>query len=142
MKKVIVSLFFTVSIFSMAVAQQSGSLNFLKQYNGKYPHDVNLFSNPDLKATLQKLLGTQFTYLVKNIFQTEAPVKIANNFVYLWGMQDNSGGDPSATILADVGGNILYVKILKDNQTKIYAEDGSGAVTKEVDDWAQKQSPN
>jgi hypothetical protein len=121
----------------------AGNLNFLKPFNGKYPHDVLLFNNATFKLRLQKLLGTtEFNDLVKNIFQVETPIKIKNNFFYAWGMQTHSGGDPSATILADINKNILYVKIVKDKQTKIYAEDGSKTIPKDLDDWAKKQSGN
>ena len=136
-----------ISTTQILSAQQknvaANNLNFLKQYKDKYPHDVKLFANAAIKMRLQKMLGsTEFNYLVKNIFQVETPVKIENNFFYTWGMQTHSGGDPSATILAEINKNILYVKIVKDDQTKIYAEDGSKTIPKDLDDWAKKQSSN
>jgi hypothetical protein len=132
----------TQKLQSQQTTKPQGNLNFFKPFNGKYPHDVRLFNNATLKIRLQKLLGTEFSYLVKSIFQVETPVKIENNLVYVWGMQEHSGGDPSATILADIPKNILYVKIVKNKQTKIYAEDGSKTIPKDLDDWAKKQTGN
>jgi hypothetical protein len=128
------------------LAQQNNAaaanLNFLKQYKGKYPGDVKLFANAALKKRLQKLLGTEFNYPVKSIIQVETPIKVENNFFYVWAMQAHSGGDPSATILADISKNVLYVKIIKDAQTKIYAEDGSDPIPKDLENWSRKQSSN
>jgi hypothetical protein len=152
MKNIFIILILLTALFCFSSTQilhaqqthkPAGNLNFLKPFNGKYPHDVRLFNNATLKLRLQKLLGTaEFNYLVKNIFQVETPIKIENNLAYAWGMQEHSGGDPSATILADINKNILYVKIMKNNQTKIYAEDGSKTIPKELDDWAKKQAGN
>jgi hypothetical protein len=140
MKNIFIAFFIATGFFSAAVAQQPGDLNFLKQYNSKYAYEVKLFNNAVIKPRLQKLLGAQFNYFVKSIWQVETPIKVENNFVFAWAMQAHSGGDPSATLLADISKNILYLKIIKDNQTKIYSEDGSNAVPKELDDWAKKQS--
>jgi hypothetical protein len=132
----------TQTLQAQQTAKPTSNLNFLKPYNGKYPHDVKLFNNVTIRMRLQKLLGSQFNYLVKSIFQVETPIKIENNYFYAWAMQTHSGGDPSAKLLADIGKNILYVEIIKNNQTKIYAEDGSKTIPEELEEWAKKQSPD
>jgi len=142
MRNIFVTSLLTINILAVAVAQQSANIEFLKQYNGKYSYEVKLFNNAVIKQRLQKLLGAQFNYLVKSIWQVETPIKVENNFVYAWAMQAHSGGDPAATLLADISKNILYVKIVKGNQTKIYSEDGSNTVPKELEDWAKKQISN
>jgi hypothetical protein len=140
MRNIFVTSLLAINILAVAVAQQSANINFLKQCNGKYAYEVKLFNNAVIKQRLQNLLGAQFNYFVKSIWQVETPIKVENNFVYAWAMQAQSGGDPAATLLADISKNILYVKIVKDNQTKIYSEDGSNAVPKELEDWSKKQS--
>src|SRR5580658_881909 len=107
---------------SMAI---QGDLDFLRKYNGKYPQEVKLFKNPVLKKRLQKLMGNQFNYLTEEIFQVETPIRVEGNFLYAWAMQTHSGGNPSAKLIADLGKDKLYIEILKDNKTLLYAEDSA-----------------
>ena len=122
--------------------QHAGGLEFLRPFNDKYPQAVKLFKNPALKTRLQKLLGGNFGYLVKDIFQVEIPIRIEGDYFYAWGMQTHSGGNPSAKLIADLGKNKLYVEILKNKQTLFYAEDGSKSLPAPLDAWVNKQSAN
>jgi hypothetical protein len=126
--------------FARQEAQNGGNLDFLKKFDGKYPHEIQFFKNPALRTRLQKLMGKQYTFLVKEIFQVETPIRVEGNFFYVWGMQTHSGGNPSAKIIADIAKNKLYVEILKNEQTQIFAEDGSKAIPKDLESWVKKQS--
>lgn len=127
-------------IQAQASTKPSNDLDFMRAYNGKYTYDVKLFDNTRFKGRLRKLLGTQYNYFIKSIWQVEIPIKIENDFLYSWAMQAHSGGDPAATLLADLHTNTLYIEIIKDHKTTLYAEDGSTAIPKPLADWVATQS--
>lgn len=130
----------TNQIQAQAGTKPINDLGFMRDYNGKYAYDVKLFNNPRFKTRLRKLLGGQYSYFIKSIWQVEIPIKIENDFLYTWAMQAHSGGDPAATLLADFHTNTLYIEIVKDHKTTLYAEDGSKAIPKPLDDWAKTLS--
>ncbi len=115
----------------------SENLDFLKKFDKKYPFEIKLLDNPILKKRLKKMLGSQYDYL-KSIWELETPIEITNGLFYAWGMQAHSGGDPGAVLMADISNNVLYVGIRKDEQEKIYSEDGSN-VPQQLQDWANEQ---
>ncbi|MEP6951392.1 MAG: hypothetical protein ABI863_19035 [Ginsengibacter sp.] len=86
------------------------------------------------------MLGKQYNYFIKDIWQVETPIKIENDFLYAWVMHAHSGGDPAATLLADLQTNKLYIEIVQDHKTTLYAEDGSSTIPKPLADWAMVQS--
>ncbi len=116
-----------------------GNLSFLKSCNGKYPFDVKLIDKPAMKKRLQKLLGLpQFDYMKKNLVDVATPIKVKGGYFYSWSMQAHSGNEFGATIMADIGKNVLYVIIRKDSQDQLYSEDGS-AVPKALLDMAKEK---
>ena len=114
----------------------SDNLDFLNKLDKKYPHEIELLDNPIIKKRLKKMLGTQYDFM-KSIWEVETPIEISNGLFYAEGMQAHSGGDPSAVLMADINKNVLYVGIRKDEQEKIYSEDGSNAPQR-LQDWANK----
>lgn len=130
----------TNQVKAQPAAKTAADLSFMRAYDGQYPGDAKLFDNPRFKSRLRKLLGNQYNYLVKDVWQVEIPIKVGNDFLYAWAMQAHSGGDPAATLLADFHTNTLYVEIIKDHTTILYSEDGSTALPKALADWATGQS--
>ena len=114
----------------------SENLDFLYKLDKKYPYEIKLLDNPIIKKRLKKILGSQYDYL-KSIWEVETPIEISNGLFYAWGMQAHSGGDPGAVLMADINKNVLYVGIRKDEQEKIYSEDGSNAPQR-LQDWANE----
>lgn len=72
------------------------------------------------------MLGAEYEYL-KTIRDVETPIEIEDNLFYSWGMQQHSGGDPAAVIMADLNKNVLYVGIRKNGKVTLYSEDKSEA---------------
>lgn len=114
----------------------SENIDFLNKLNKKYPYEIKLLENPIIKKRLKKMLGSQYEYM-KSIWEVEAPIEISNGLFYAWGMQAHSGGNPGAVLMADISKNVLYVGIRKDEQAKIYSEDGSNAPQR-LQDWANE----
>ncbi|MDJ1480689.1 hypothetical protein QNI16_09355 [Cytophagaceae bacterium YF14B1] len=119
---------------SASTQSDKASLSFLTELNGKYPHNIKLLDNEVLKPRLQKLLGSQYDYMV-SIWEVETPIEIENGLLYTSAMQAHSGGDPGAVLMADVTKNVLYVAIRQDGNAKVYSEDGSAAPQR-LQDWA------
>ena len=130
----------TNQIQAQASTKPANDLGFLRTYDGKYAFDVKLFDNARFKTRIRKLPGSQYHYFIKSIWQVEIPIKIENDFLYAWAMQAHSGGDPAATLLADFHTNTLYIEIVKEHTTTLYAEDGSTAIPKPLADWVKTRS--
>jgi len=108
-------------------------LDFLKAYNGKYPADVNLLSDPVLKPRLVKLLADRYAF-VKETWAVESPMEIKNNYFIASACQAHNCGNTNFIIVADLEKNILYAGVREENKVMKYAEDGSP--NPEINKWA------
>jgi hypothetical protein len=97
------------------------TLLFLKNYNGKYPYDCQLLDNPVTGPRLRKILGQRYDF-VKSIWNVETPIEIKDSLFYAWAMQENSGGDPSAVVMADINKDCLFVGIRDQGKVSLYSE--------------------
>jgi hypothetical protein len=113
--------------------KDTGNLNFLKKYAGKYPHDVKLLNNTTLTTRLKKLLGNRYAFL-KKTWAVETPIEINNNVFSAGGCQTHNCSDTNFIIVVDFSKNILYAGIREENKVKVYAEDAS--TNQQVTDWA------
>jgi hypothetical protein len=113
--------------------KDTGNLNFLKKYAGKYPHDVKLLNNTTLTTRLKKLLGNRYAFL-KKTWAVETPIEINNNVFSAAGCQTHNCSDTNFIIVVDFSKNILYAGIREETNVKVYAEDSS--TNQQVTDWA------
>ena len=111
-------------------------LDFLNNFDGKYPIPAELFEIPLLKERLESMLDSEYSFMI-SIWETESPIEISNGLFYAWGMKAHSGGDPSAVIMADIKKNVLFVGIKQDGYVKLSSEDGSKAPQKLID-WSNE----
>jgi len=111
-------------------------LTALYRFQGKYPHDVKLLTQPVIKKRLKSLLGRQYAYM-RSIWELEAPIEVEHGQLYAWGMQAHSGGNPSAVLMADIEQNVLYVGICQNHQVTFYSENGEDAPAK-MQQWASE----
>ncbi|MBP6430309.1 MAG: hypothetical protein KA319_00905 [Ferruginibacter sp.] len=126
----ILLLSFTTSIVVAQTAKpakqtNAGDLNFLKKLEGKYP--TGLLEHPKLKARLKAMMKDfgHYDFINKEVWQTLVPNKIEGNYFIAEGMQLNSGGDPSATIIVDLDANLIYVGV-RDQIEYLYTEKNAG----------------
>ncbi|MFM6984277.1 MAG: hypothetical protein ACKOXF_09100 [Chitinophagaceae bacterium] len=99
-------------------------LVFLMNFKGKYPYDCQLLDNNVTGPRLRKLLGERYDF-VKSIWNVETPIEIQDSLLYAWAMQEQSGGDPAAVVMADIPGDQLFVGIRENGQVKLYSETGN-----------------
>lgn len=97
------------------------SLVFLMSFKDKYPYDCQLLDNQVTGPRLKQLLGERFDYL-KSIWNVETPIEIQDSFLYAWAMMEQSGGDPSAVIMADIAKDKLFAGIRENGKVKLYSE--------------------
>ena len=117
-----------------AVDTNSDSLDFLKKFNGKYPHDVKLLDNLTLKRRLQKLLGNRYAFL-KKTWAVENPIEIKNNIFVATGCQVHNCSSTNFIIVVDFSKKVVYAGIREEEKVKLYAEDGSS--NQELNNWAK-----
>jgi hypothetical protein len=102
----------------------SSKLDTLKNTNGKYPNEINLFKNPELTQRLQKLLGTRYDFLIK-VWAVESQI-IANDSVFIASAcEAHNCGATNFTIIIDFWKNVVYVGIRENEVAKSYSDDGS-----------------
>lgn len=100
------------------------SLVFLMNFKGKYPYDCQLFDNQVTGPRLKQLLGGRFDF-VKSIWNVETPIEINDSVLYAWAMQEQSGGDPSAVIMADIPADKMFAAVRENGKVKLYSESDS-----------------
>jgi hypothetical protein len=110
------------------------NLNFLKKLNGKYPYNVKLLDNVQLKTRLKKLLGTRFTFL-KKTWAVETPIEIKNNIFVAKGCETHNCSSTNFIIVVNFTKNILYAGIREEDNVKTYSEDGS--IPEPLNEWAK-----
>ena len=109
------------------------TLDFLREFNGKYPNDVKLLDNLTLKLRLQKLLGNRYAFL-KETWAVETPIEIKNNIFVASGCQTHNCSSTNFIIVVDLSKKVIYAGIREEEKVKLYAEDGSS--NQELNNWA------
>jgi hypothetical protein len=117
LKIIILSLFFYQSSL---IAQSKGVYQYLKQDNGKYPTEVKLLGNKQLKSALIAILGSSRFNFLKENFNVENPIEINNGIVTAVACQQHNCGDTNFIIVIDTGNDKVYAGIRENGTAKIY----------------------
>ena len=103
----------------------------LKKYVGKYPYEVKLLDNPDLKDRLKKLLGPDFAAFKAN-WNVETPIEIESGVFMASACQAHNCGDNRYLLFVDLDKdniNVLHV----EHGTQTYAENGKIALPRKFE---------
>ncbi len=111
-----------------------GGLEFLKNFNGKYPSDVKLLDNPLIQARLNKLLAGRFDFL-KETWSIENQIQVNNNIFVASACEAHNCDNTNFIIVADLSKNIMYAGIREEGKVTKYAEDGGSNA--ELNKWAE-----
>ena len=95
----------------------------LKKSAGKYPSDIKLLENAEIKARLQKLLGKDWSDIKAN-FNVEIPNEIEDNIFKGEACQAHNCGDNRYIIYVDLGDGNINVFHIESGKTKKYLESG------------------
>ena len=99
-----------------------GIMATLGKSKGKYPYELKLLDDPELKSRLQKLLGVDFAGL-KADWNVETPIEIQNGILMTSGCQQhNCDGNIYYMFIDLERDNINVYHVEKGNQ--LYSENG------------------
>ena len=98
-------------------------LAMLKRSVGKYPYEIKLLDNAELKPRLKKLLGSDFSDM-KEHWNVESPIAIENGIVMTTGCEAHNCGANSYLMFIDLENDNINVFHTGDEGTKHYYEGG------------------
>jgi len=109
------------------------NMEFLKNFDGKYPYEVNLLKNPVFVKRLKKLIGeNRYNFLIKT-WAVETPIEFANNIFVASACKAHDCPTTNFIIVYDFSNNIMYAGIKEYNNIKTYSEDGSSNL--KINEW-------
>lgn len=100
------------------------NVDFLKEFNGKYPYEVDLLNNKIINKRLKSLIGDKFRFL-KKTWAVENPMEIRNNIFVASACEAHNCNMTNFILVIDMLKNIMYVGIRKEGQVSTYAESGN-----------------
>ena len=100
-----------------------GYIALLKKSAGKYPSDIKLLENAEIRARLQKLLGKDMSDMKAN-FNVEIPNEIEDNIFKGEACQAHNCDANRYIIYVDLGDGNINVFHIEDGKTKKYLENG------------------
>jgi hypothetical protein len=109
-----------------------GIVSILKKSAGKYPYELKLLENADMKARLKKLLGPDFAAMKAN-WNVESPVEIENGILMTSGCEQHNCGDNIYYMFVDLDKDNINVFHI-ENGTQTYAEHGKISLPKKFAD--------
>ena len=98
----------------------AGIIATLKASKGKYPYELKLLENAEMKSRLQKLLGVDFAAMKAN-WNVETPIEIENDILMTSGCEKHNCGNNIYYMFVDLGSNNINVYHLK-NGKQVYTE--------------------
>jgi len=106
-----------------ATASAPGLVSFLKRSVGRYPYEIKLLDNAELRNRLKKLLGKDFASMDEN-FDVQAPLEIINNVLMTTGCEAHNCGANQYLLFVDLKSDNINVFHVTDKETKHYFEHG------------------
>ncbi|MFM9905090.1 MAG: hypothetical protein ACKVQJ_11025 [Pyrinomonadaceae bacterium] len=100
----------------------AGVVDVLKNSKGKYPYEIKLLENPELKSRLQKLLGADYAAFKAN-WDVETPVEIENGILMASGCEQHNCGDNIYYLFVDLENDNINV-FHRENGVQSFAERG------------------
>ena len=119
---------------SEQLISESDNIEFLKEFNGKYPYEVKLLENSIIKKRLKNLIGDRFLFL-KKTWAVETPMEIINNIFVASACEAHNCNMTNFIIAVNMTENIMYVGIREEGKIKTYTEDGS-KFPEQIQEWS------
>ncbi len=118
---------------AQAMPANPSIIAILKKSAGKYPADVKLLENAEMKARLKKLLGNDFPDM-KEHWNVETPIKIEGDVLMASGCEQHNCGGNMYMMFVDLKRDNINVFHVNDDRTKHYYEHGEMALPKDFAD--------
>ena len=112
----------------------TGIVSTLKKSVGKYPYEVKLLENPELKPRLSKLLGNDWADMKTN-WNVETPIEIDGSILKASACQAHNCAANNYVMFVDLDSdNINVYHVVEDKGTKTYFEKGKIVLPKKFED--------
>jgi len=108
---------------SKASPPKASIIPLLRKSAGKYPNDIKLLNNPELKERLAKLLAKDFGPM-KAHWNVETPMEIENGIFKASACEAHNCGSNTYVIFIDLQKDNINVFHVEDSGTKHYFENG------------------
>jgi hypothetical protein len=108
----------------------------LRNYDGKYPHEVGLLDDEKIKSRLETMLGTRYLF-VKDSMGVETPITVADSMFSASVCQKHNCAQTNFIIVVDLSKNLMFAGIRQNDNIETYSEDGSKHPYIEL--WEQPQ---
>lgn len=118
------------------VVDTNTNLSFLKEYNGKYPYDVELLSNTILKKRIIDLIGIQKYNYMNTTWSVEGSIIVENNMFDASGCEQHNCDMTNFIIVVDLEKDILYIGYRVENEIFTFGEDQN--YPKSILDWEKE----
>lgn len=113
---------------------KTNNLEFLREFEGKYPYEVKLLQNSIIEKRLKSLIGDRFFYL-KKTWAVESPMEIINSIFIANACEAHNCNMTNFIIAINMSENIMYVGIREEGKIIIYAESGNN-IPEQIHDWS------
>ena len=110
-----------------------GIVSIIKKSVGKYPYEIKLLENEEMKGRLQKLLGKDFAGMKAN-WNVETPIEIENDIMMASGCEQHNCGANMYLMFVDLKDDNINVFHVNEDGTKHYFESGEIALPKKFAD--------
>jgi hypothetical protein len=119
---------------SVLPSASPGVISTLKKAAGKYPYEIKLLENAELKARLSKLLGRDWPDMKSN-WNVETPMEIENGTLMASACQAHNCAANRYVMFVDLNSdNINVFHIEEDKGTKTYFEKGKIELLKKFEE--------
>ena len=102
---------------------KASMIPLLKKSAGKYPYEIKLLDNAELKDRLTKLLGKDFAAM-KAHWNVETPMEIEGEIFKASACEAHNCGANNYVVFVDMNGDNINVFHIEDSRTKHYFEKG------------------
>jgi hypothetical protein len=119
---------------SVSPSVSTGVVSTLKKSAGKYPYEIKLLENAELKARLNKLLGRDWPDMKAN-WNVETPMAIENGILLASACQAHNCAANRYVMFVDLDkDNVNVYHVEEDKDTKTYFEKGKIELPKKFEE--------
>lgn len=111
------------NISNYPASKTNMEFEYLKELDGVYPYEINLFEQQVFSQRLKEVLGNKYDFFIEN-FNVQTPIKIKDDFFIANGCQQHNCGFRNFTIIYDFSKDIMNVGINDDGERYTCTENG------------------
>jgi hypothetical protein len=133
MKQVkLIILVVALSCSALCAQSQQRNFNILRNYDGKYPYEVKLLKNVQIKKALMNLLGSRYGFFVKT-WSVETPMTVKDGIFVASACMAHNCSDTNFIIVVDIDNKKVYAGIRED--TKVTTYPAGANYPQAIPDW-------